>query len=145
MSLERLLDDFYLHQQSRSAAIAVKEKIYEMAEHGSYPTSESIGRIPLLLESADSHIAGAGASAVAVLGKRAWPIRLDIWKLYFRIIEKNNELCKFNSKGGLFDPFGDCDDVEQRRDNLQFSVCSALIGIGDMPSDRASIERCVAQ
>jgi hypothetical protein len=101
-SLERLLDDFQLHQQSRSAAVAVSEKIYEMAEHRSYPTVESIKRISLLLESADSQIADAGASAVAVLGKKAWPIRLDIWKLYFRIVDKSNKLCKFSSKGDFF-------------------------------------------
>lgn len=141
-SLAQLLDEFMHHRSSLAAATAVSDKMYELKEHGKTPDEATISKMATLLESADERIVYAGATAVMVLGADAWPIRLDVWKLYFRIVDEDAKTCAVRPEGNpiLYDRR--CFNRAFNPDELRWRVCSALISIGDIPSDKASWSRC---
>ena len=141
-SLVQLLDESMLHRWSPAAAATVSDKIYEMEEHGETPDEATISKITALLESPDEQIAYAGTTAVVALGHHARPIRMDVWKLYFRIIDKDLERCKveFGINPIMHDQY--CFNRAFNVDESRFRICDALVSIGDIPSDEKSWSRC---
>lgn len=141
-SLTQLLDEFILHRGSRAAATDVSDKIYEMRARGETPDEATILKLAALLESPDERISYDGATSVIALGPNARPIRLDVWKLYFRIIDEDARVCGIVSGTNPISYDQQCLNRAFNPDELRWRVCSALASIGDIPSDKESWFRC---
>ena len=141
-TLAQLLDAFMLHRWSPAAATAVSDKISEMKEHGEAPDAATLSKVAALLESPEEKIAYAGATAVLALGHHARPIRMDVWKLYFRIVDEDIKICGVGPAGNpiLFDQR--CFNRAFNPDELRWRVCSDLASIGDIPSDQGAWSHC---